>query len=45
MRTYDNIRKVAIGQGDHFRTVCLLHYNYYNKHYVMIAIDLCNKIY
>ena len=43
MRTYDNIRKVAIGQGDHFRTGCLLHYNYCNKHYVMIAIDLCKK--
>ena len=40
MRTYDNIRKIAIGQGDDYSTGCLLDYNYFNKHYKMIAIDL-----
>ena len=26
--TYDNIRKIATGQGDDFTTGCLLDYNY-----------------
>ena len=39
MRTYDNIRKIATGQGDDYVTGCLLDYNYFNKHYKMIAID------
>ena len=38
--TYDNIRKIAIGQGDDYTTGRLLHYNYFNKYYKMIAIDL-----
>ena len=28
-RTYDNIRKLAIGQGDDYTTACLLDYNYF----------------
>ena len=40
MRTYDNIRKIETGQGDDYITGCLLDYNYFNKHYKMIAIDL-----
>ena len=32
--------KIAIGQGDDYTTGCLLDYNYFNKHYKMIAIDL-----
>ena len=40
MRTYDNIRKVATGQGDDFTTGCLLDYNYFNNYYKMITIDL-----
>ena len=39
-RTYNNIRKIATGQGDSCTTGCLLDYNYFNKHYKMIAIDL-----
>ena len=35
-RTYDNIRKIATGQGDDYTTV----YNYFNICYKMIAIDL-----
>ena len=38
--TYDNIRKIAIVQGDDYTTGCLLDYNYFNKYYKMIAIDL-----
>ena len=43
MRTYDNIWKIAIGQGDVYSTGCLLDYNHFNKHYKMIAIDLTKQ--
>ena len=28
----DNIRKTATGQGDDYPTICLLDYDYFNKH-------------
>ena len=37
--TYENIRKVATGQGDDYTTGCLLDYTYLKKYYKMIAID------
>ena len=37
IRTYENIRKIATGQGDDYTTGCLLDYNYFKKHYKMIA--------
>ena len=40
MRTYDNIQKIATGQGDDYTAACLLDYNYFNNYYKMIAIDL-----
>ena len=43
MRTYDNIWKIAIDQGDDYITGCLLDYNYFNKHCKMIAIDLSKQ--
>ena len=43
LRKYDNIRKITIGQGDDYTTSCLLDYNYFNKYYKMIAIDLSNQ--
>ena len=43
MRTYDNIQKIAAGQGDDYTTSCLLGYNYFNKDYKMIAIDLSKQ--
>ena len=30
--TYENIRKVAISQGDDYTTGCLLDYAYFNKY-------------
>ena len=39
LRTFDNIRKIATGQGDDYITDCLSDYNYFNKYYKMIAID------
>ena len=38
--TYDNIQKIATGQGDDYTTGCPLDYNYFNNYYKMIAIDL-----
>ena len=40
IRTYDHIQKISTGQGDDYTTGCLLDYNYFKKHYKMIAIDL-----
>ena len=44
MRTYDYIQKIATGHGDDYTTGCLLDYNYFNKHYNMIVIDLSKKL-
>ena len=38
--TYDNIRKIATGQGDDYTTGCLLDYPYFADTYKMIAGDL-----
>ena len=38
--TYENIRKIATGQGGDYTTGCLLDYPYYKENYKMIAIDL-----
>ena len=41
--TYDNIRKIATGQGDDYTTRCLLHYVYFANTYKMIAVDLSKQ--
>ena len=38
-KTYENIRKIATGQGDDYTTGCLLDYPCLKNHYKMIAID------
>ena len=43
VKTYDNIRKPATGQGDDYTTGCLLDYNSFNNYYKMIAIDLSKQ--
>ena len=43
VRTYDDIRKMATGQGDDYTNGCLLDYNYFNNYYKMIAIDKVNN--
>ena len=40
--TYENIRKIATGQGD-YTTGCLLDHSYFKDHYRMIAVDLSKK--
>ena len=42
-KTYENIRKIATGQGDDYMTGCLLDYSYLKDHYKMIAIDLSKQ--
>ena len=41
--TYENIRKIAVGQGDEYTTGCLLDYSYFADTYKMIAIDLSKQ--
>ena len=31
LKTYENIRKIATGQGDVYTTGCLLDYSYFKK--------------
>ena len=41
--TYENIRKIAAGQGDDYTTGCLLNYPYFMDTYKMIAVDLSKQ--
>ena len=41
--TYENIRKIARGQGDDYTTGCLLDYPYFTDTYKMIAVDLSKQ--
>ena len=43
IKTYENIRKIATGQGDDYTTGCLLDYSYFKDHYKIIAIDLSKQ--
>ena len=42
-KTYENIRKIAIGHRDNCATGCLLDYTYFKDHYEMIAINLSKQ--
>ena len=42
LRTY-NIQKIAAGQEDDYTTVYLLDYNYFNKYYKMVLMDLSKQ--
>ena len=41
--TYENIRKIATGKGDDYRTGCLLDYSYFVDTYKMIAVYLSKQ--
>ena len=43
IKTYENIPKIATGQGDDYTIGCLLDYNYFIKYYKMIAINLSKQ--
>ena len=42
-KTYENIRRIVTGQGDGYKTGCLLDYSYFKKNYKLIAIDLSKQ--
>ena len=37
------MRKTATGQGDDYKTGCLLDYSYFKEIYKMVAIDLSKQ--
>ena len=41
--TYENIRKIATGQGDDYTAGCLLDYPYFIDTYKMVAVDLSKQ--
>ena len=41
--TCDNIQKIATSKGHDYTTGSLLDYDYFNKYYKMIAIDLSKQ--
>ena len=41
--TYENIRKIATGQGDDYATGCLLDYIYFKNYYKIIAVGLSKQ--
>ena len=43
IKTYENIGKIATGQGDDYTTGCLLDYSYFEDHYKMIITDLSKE--
>ena len=43
MRTYNNIRKIATGQGDDYISGCSLDYIYFKNYYKMVEIDLSKQ--
>ena len=42
-KTYENIGKIATGQGDDYTTGCLLDHSYFKENYKMNAIDLSKQ--
>ena len=40
---YRELKKVMIGKGDDYTTGSLLDYNYFKKHYKLVAIDLSKQ--
>ena len=43
LKKYDEIRKIATGQGDECATWCLLDYQFFKDHYQLIAVDLSKQ--
>ena len=43
LKTYENTRKIATGQGDDYTTGCLLEYSYFKDNYKIIAVDLSKQ--
>ena len=39
LRTFDDIQKIATGQGDDYTTDCLLDYTYFKNYYKIVGIN------
>ena len=42
-RKHNDVRKITTGKGDDFTTGCLLDYDYFLKHYQLVAINLSKQ--
>ena len=40
---YRELKKVMIGKGEDYTTGYFLDYNYFNKHYKLVAVDLSKQ--
>ena len=40
---YRELKKVMIGKGEEYTTGSLLDYNYFDKHYKLVAVDLSKQ--
>ena len=40
---YNELRKVTLGKADDYTTGCLLDYQYFKKHYQLLAVDLSKQ--
>ena len=43
IKKYRELKKVMIGKGEDYTTGSLLDYNYFNKHYKLVAVDLSKQ--
>ena len=43
IKTYQNVRKIATGQGDDYTTGCLVDYLYFKENYKTIVINLSRQ--
>ena len=43
IKKWDEIRKIATGQGDDYTTGCLLDYQYFTDHFQLIAVGLSKQ--
>ena len=43
IKQYDEVRKVSTGQGNDYKTGCLLDYTYFKDNYRLIAADLSKQ--
>ena len=43
LKKYEDIRKIATGQGDDYTTGCLLDYIYFKNYCKMVVVDLSKQ--
>ena len=43
LKNIENFKKVMIGKGEDYTTGSLLDFNYFDKHYKLVAVDLSKQ--